>query len=464
MCCIAAVAILLIFRGGDETGLSDLGTAADGSADVAVAPAETTTTAAPTTTTTTAPTTTTTTSTTTTTTTVPPRPTRVIVGDETVPITFSPYGWVIPEPSLGGLPLGADPSRLLPFVEPNDGPFGVLIDNAFLDEHEGAEWLGEEDGIPVIDRIDASDRCLNIMTTVILRRSFVSCPTRVQSDLWGYAGQIDDAPAVSVLGDDADGSIIEHNTITCSGFDADICSRTVRIGARNVIVQFNDLSHARGGVQLFDDATVVFNHLHDFSFGFDPSRADSVDDRVTHNNAVGNLGYPNTIVAGNFIDATYGRVSESPTEFVSPYFFDAYEGGVVELGDPINGFAFSNYLINDNGDGVRYERNYVESTGRPFRCNDSRRHDDSVCSAGISFNVFADLRIDDFGAEPPFRDFDGNGTLLGGCNFELAGEELVPLLLSDEDPDPQCTEQLELSTDAQAQFVEDLVSLTVDFG
>lgn len=400
-----------------------------------------------------------TTTTTTTTTTTPPRLTQVIVGDDRFDVSLSPFGWVIPEPELGGTSLGADLEALVPFVEPNDGPFGINIDDEFLVEHAGAQWLSEEDGTPVIDRIDAADRCLNILTPIILRRSFVSCPTRVQGERWGYAGSVDDAPAVNIAANSAEGVIIEHNTITCSGFDEDICSRSIRIGARGAVVRFNDLSHARGAVALFHEATFVFNHLHNFSFGFDPTRANSDTDRVTHNNSVNNLGYQNVLVVGNFIDATYGRVSLEPENYLNPHFRDLYLDGIVRVGDPINGFAFTNYLINGNGDGAVYSRNFVRGVGRPFRCNASSSHDDSVCAEDFSFNVFDDLRIEGFNSESPFDDEDGFGFIGGECNFRIEEDVMTPLALPGETPDQDCELRLELSPDEQAVFSSD-VSLT----
>ena len=401
-------------------------------------------------------TTTTTSTTTTTTTTTPPRELSIAVGGESQPLSFAPYGWVLPAEEGGEAALGADLNALLDFVEPNDGPFGVSIDEAFLEANAGAPWLSVEDGMPVIDSIDATDRCLNILTPLTLRRSFVSCPTRVQSDLWGFAGEVDDAPAVNIGAGLSAGVIIEHNTITCTGFDGDICSRSVRVGSRGSIVRFNDLSFARGAVALFHDSTFVFNYLHDFAFGFDPTRANSETDRVTHNNSVNNLGYQNVLVAGNFIDATYGRVSLDPEEFTNPHFRDAYPAGVVAEGDHINGFAFTNYLVNGNGSGATYTRNYVRGVGRGFRCNSSAQHEDSVCADDFSFNVFDDLRIDLFNAEPVFEDKDGEGQLDISCNFELEGGDFSALTLAEESHGEQCEQRLELSSEAQAAFSSEL--------
>jgi hypothetical protein len=385
---------------------------------------------------------------------------EVPVGDDERTIVVSRRGWVIPEADLGGRALGADLDALVPFVPPNDGPHGVNIDAAFLEANAGAAWLSEENGIPVIDRIDGTDRCLNIAVPLILRRSYISCPTRIQSDAWGYIGTVDDAPAVNIAGRTAEGVIIEHNTITCSGFDANICGRNVRVGSSGAIIRFNDLSHARGAVGLYNDTAFVFNHLHDFSFGFDPTRANSETDFVTHNNSVNNLGYRNVTVAGNFIDATYGRVSLSPEENLYTFFPQMYgDDGVVEVGDPINGFAFTNYLINGDGVGARYERNYVRNAGRPFRCNQSAAHAAGVCAEDISFNVFVDLRIEQFNSVPPFEDADGAGVLEGRCNFRQIGDTLSPLVLPNEAPQGSCLEQLEFSEGHLVDFLSDVAAL-----
>lgn len=450
--CVSA-AVLLIWAFG-RTPAPEI---ADGIVATTTSSAAAPTITTPMTSSTTQPTTSTTMPTTTTTTTTPPRRVQVLVGDESSEITLSPFGWILPETGLGGTPVGADLADLFPFVPPNDGAFGVNIDEAFLDEHANAVWLAEENGVPVIDRIDATGRCLNILTPIVLRRSFVSCPTRIQSDTWGYAGTVDDAPAVNIS-PSVEGVLIEHNTITCTGFDADICGRSVRIGARDAMVRFNDLSHARGAVSLFHDSTFVFNYLHDFSFGLDPTRENSDTDRITHNNSINNLGYQNVLVAGNFIDATYGRVSLEPEKNLNPFYRDAYPEGIVREGDPINGFAFTNYLVNGDGAGAMYLRNYVRSVGRPFRCNSSANQVESVCVEAMSFNVFADLRIEQFNSEPPFDDKDGEGDIRGECNFRMDAGVLTLLELPDEERGQSCESRLELSIDDQAEFAFDVGS------
>jgi len=343
----------------------------------------TTTTAAPRTPTTAAPTTTTAprsaptttaaprTTTTTTTTTAAPA----------APPAAPPGGWVSPAAT------GHRRSNLHQFPAANDGPHGVTIDQSFLDAHSSAAWLTYENGRPVISGANATGRCLNILVTLTLRDSVVDCPTRVQNDSWGFAGITDDAPAVNVLG--AQNVLIEYNTIRCTGFDGDLCSSSVRLGGRDATVQYNDLSFARSAVSMFHGAVFRFNYAHDFAFGFDPKRAGNPSDNITHNNAVNNLGYSNTLVQGNYIVARYGRVSAQPGTYLNPHYHTIYSGGVVDVGDPINGFTFTNYLIQGNGSGMRIVENYVVAAGRPFRCNASSSHSGPSCAADISGNVFA---------------------------------------------------------------------------
>lgn len=373
-------------------------------------PTSTTTTAAPaaspTTTTTAAPQTT-------------AAPTTSAAPASTATPTHTAGGWVSPSNT------GHRRTNLLDFPGPNDGPHGVTIDADFLDAHSGAAWLAYDGGRPIISGINADGRCLNILVTLTLRDSYVNCPTRTQNNSWGYAGEVDDAPAVNILG--ATNVVVEHNTITCSGHDGDICSRSVRVGGRDALVQYNDLSLARGAVSLFHGTVFRYNYAHDLAFGFDPTRASNPSDNVTHNNVVNNLGYTNILVQGNYIVARYGRVSSSPSTYRNPHFHGVYSNGVVEVGDPINGFAFTNYLVNGNGDGLRVRENYVEGSGRPFRCNASSRHSGASCVDDMSGNVFAEDRFDDFNP-PLFHDKDGAGSISGSCNLKKVGGgyELLP--------------------------------------
>ena len=372
-----------------------------------------TSTATPRTTTTTPPTTTRRTTTTTpptttrrTTTTTPPTTTAT-------PSTTTPpqrasvaVNWVSP---------GATGHRnsLHSFPAANDGPHGVTINQAFLDQHQNAPWLSYENGRPIISRANADGLCLNITVTLTLRDSRVNCPTRTQNDSWGYAGRIDDAPAVNIL---AGNVVVEYNTITCSGRDGNICGRNVRVGAKDALIQYNDLSFARGAVEVFTGTVFRFNYAHDFSFGFDPSRASNPSDNITHNNPINNLGY-SAQVHGNYIVARYGRVSAQPNTYRNPHFHNVYSGGVVEVGDPLNGFAFVNYLVNGPGNGYRVTDNYFVDVGRAFLCNNSDRHANSSCADDISRNVFADHHFDDFQGVF-FRDEKGRGSINGSCNVE----------------------------------------------
>lgn len=379
------------------------------------------------------------------------RTAEINIGGEIRRVALSNAGWIIPEEE-GGIAIGADLDNLVPFVPANDGPSGVTITEDFLRQNAGAAWLSEENGVPVISNIDADNLCLNILTRVILRDSYVNCPTKTQNDTWDWVGQVDDAPAVQVLGDAAAGSIVEYNTVTCSGFDGEICARAVRAAAPDMVVRFNDLSGARGAVQMFHGTTFAYNYAHSFSFGFDPRRANNPDDRITHNNAVNDQGYNNTLVAGNYIDATYARVSQQPNEYLNPHFRNLYENGVVEVGDPLNGFAFAHYLNNGNGTGSVWTRNYVYNSGRPFRCNSSSNFNDSVCSEDISFNVFDNLRKSDFFDIDSFEDADGRGALAGRCNFQLSGDTLSSLLFPGEGQGNDCQSQLDLDAASLESF------------
>ena len=313
-------------------------------------------------------------------------------------------------------------SSLHDFPPANDGPHGVTINAAFLRDHANAPWLTWENNSAVITGINADGLCLNITIPLTLRDSYVNCPTRTQNDSWGYAGQQDVAPAVNIHG--ANNVTIEHNTITCSGSDANICGRNIRIGGRNATIQYNDLSLARGAVEVFHDTIFRNNYVHSLAYGFDPSRANNPTDNITHNNVVNNFGYQNVLVQGNYIEAFYGRVSTQPNTYLYPWFRRVYDAGVVEVGDPMNGFAFINYLVNGNGNNYRIIENYIEGSGRPFRCNQSSRHSNPSCAADISRNVFANHYFDEFGITPLFDDKDGNGTINGSCNAQLQGERV----------------------------------------
>lgn len=346
--------------------------------------------------------------------------------------TLSAGGWIVPEPGVNvGYPGAPNRSGLNDFVSANDGPHGVTIDAAFLAANADAPWLFTENGRHVIAGVDADGLCLNIKVTLTLRNSYVNCPTRIQSGAWGYAGDVDDAPAVNIVS--ATGVIIEGNTITCSGYDADICSRSVRVSAADATIRFNDLSFARGAVQLSNGTNFSYNYAHSFSFGFDPRRASNPSDNVTHNNAVNNQGYRDTLVEGNYIVATYGRVSQQPSTYRNPHFRAlAYTDGIVEVGDPLNGFTFTNYLHNGSGSGTVTVRNYVLGAGRAFRCNGSSNHSTATCAAEISHNMFGDDNFDLFLQTPLFEDKDGNGSISGRCNGVVNGSGATTIFDSNE--------------------------------
>lgn len=349
------------------------------------------------------------------TTTAPPATTTV---PQVAEAAIAPSGWV--SPSATGHRISN-----LHQLSANDGPHGVTIDQNFIDQNAGAPWLSSENGVPVVSGVDAAGLCLNIRVTIVLRDSSINCPTRVQNDSWGYAGQIDDAPAINIT--NVDNVVIEYNTVRCSGSDAEICSRSVRVRGANAIVQYNDLSLARGAVSLFDGTVFQYNYAHDLAFGYDPTRAHNPHDNVTHNNVVNNLGYRNTLVKGNYIDASYGRVSSNPSTYTNPHFHGVYANGVVEVGDPINGFVFTNYLVNGDGDGHRILNNYVEGAGRPFRCNSSATQSSPSCADDISGNAFAQDRFNAFEATL-FEDADGASSISGSCNVRRTsnGYQVLP--------------------------------------
>jgi len=272
----------------------------------------------------------------------------------------------------------------------------------------------------------------------------------VQGDSWGYVGQIDDAPAVNVLADDV---LIEFNTITCSGFDDDICSRGVRLGGDDAVVRFNDISFARGGVAMFRGAEVSYNYLHDFAFGADArQRNASNNPGVTHNNVFTNQGYEDVLIEGNYVVASYGRVSATPGEVVNQQYSRVYgDDGVVEVGDPINGFGVTNSLNQGSGAGLVVLNNYFESVGRPFYCNTDGL-DDAQCADELGFNIFAGAAFDAFDSEVPFEIDGGFASLSGRCNSTAVNaDDPVPSPLSasafpgdDHGGGDECVEWLEL--------------------
>jgi hypothetical protein len=190
-------------------------------------------------------------------------------------------------------------------------------------------------------------------------------------------------------------------------------------------VRYNDLSFARGAISIFHGAVVEYNYMHSFSYGFDPNRAgnrvsNGNPDEITHNNAVNNQGYTNATVEGNYIDARYGRVSNEPTRYLNPYSFRTYENRIVRLGDPINGFTFTNYLSETrNGSGYRVINNYVNHSGRPFRCNSSSKAAGADCLEDFSNNAFENDHFDQFGVSPLIEDKDRRGSLTGSCNYRI---------------------------------------------
>ncbi len=296
----------------------------------------------------------------------------------------------------------------------NDGASGLTIDDNFLNQHSSAEWITQEADRTVIHSVSAVGVCLNITTTVTLRDSLVSCPTRSQSDRWGYVGRDNHAPAVNILAPDV---IIEHSTVTCTGTDDEICSRTVWAGTGSVI-RFNDLSGAAGIVELGQDSLVEYNHMHGLAFGADRRQTNANNNGgITHNNVINSLGHTGASVIGNYIEATYGRVSADPDNHRTTQYLNIFDGGIIEVGDPLNGFVFAHYPILGSGEGYVARHNYIESAARAMSCQPS----DSAtgCAADMSFNAFAKDRFGDFRQQPMFRSTRDNGTFGGRCNFTL---------------------------------------------
>lgn len=307
----------------------------------------------------------------------------------------------------------------------NDGPHGLTIDQNFINQNQSAPWLTTEAGQPVISGISSNGVCLNITTTITLRDSSISCPTRTQSDRWGYVGRADHAPAINVL---APNVTIEHNTVTCTGLDNNICSRTIW-GGNNSLIQFNNLSGAAGIVELTTNTRVQYNYMHGLAFGADRRQQNfSNNGGITHNNVINSLGYPGGTVIGNYIEATYQRVSANPQQVRTTQYLHFFDNGIIEVGDPLNGFIFAHYPTQGSGEGYVARNNYIESASRAMLCQPSNTS--SGCGADISYNAFAQHYFNDFGQQPMFRSTRPNGTFNGECNYTLNNaNDLNPQLL-----------------------------------
>lgn len=328
------------------------------------------------------------------------------------------------------------------FPAANDGPHGVRVDTAFLNANMGAPWLTFENGVPVISGAEILERALNLAVRVILRDCIVSSPTRVQPT-WSNLGDKNNAPVVLVDGDD---TIVEYCELYGSGDDGErtvngtvvpgdgtgIAARGVRLAGANSVIRYNNIHGVRGAVQGFRDCDFDYNYCHDFSYGLDPFRvgntaANGNPDEVTHNNAVNNIGYQNFRARYNYIDARYGTVSTYPPNHtpspLSPFawgFFHGPTGREVEVGDPIDGFTFTNYLIQADGTGYEAIGNYTIGSFRPFRCNSSNNWPNGTLVADITNNVFDEHQFA-FAFSPLFDDQDGNGVIIGSCNIRYDG-------------------------------------------
>ncbi len=354
---------------------------------------------------------------------------------------ISPNGWVLP----AGTGNRIDSASLTAFNTPNDGPNANVIDDAFITASAGASWLSFEAGVPVISGVYVP-RGLRINTQIILRDCTIESVHRDQtaSGNWGFFQ--DDAPVV-YIDFSADDTVIEYCTITglpwnhpTLGFpaasnadiDTNIVARTVRVAGENSTIQYCDMSGCRGSVQSFRGTTVQYNYIHDYAFGWQEDRQGGTQgglpDEVTHNNGVSNQGYENVTVQFNYIDARYGRVSalqpgdaEYPFRLTPIFRNTVYNNGVepgeVVVGDPIDGFTFTNRQSQGDGSGYTATDNYVAYAGRVFGAAGTALATDTGAD-DLSRNVFEFDRFDDFqgitDAVQPFA-----SSMAGSCNQQI---------------------------------------------
>ncbi len=307
----------------------------------------------------------------------------------------------------------------------NDGPHGLTIDANFITQNRQKPWITSEGGRTVIKGVSTKGVCLNITTTITLRDSSISCPTRTQSDRWGYVGRDNHAPGINILAPDV---TIEYTTVVCTGYDNEICSRTIW-GGKNSLIQFNDLSGAAGIVELTSNTRVEYNYMHGLAFGADRRQTNANNNGgITHNNVINSLGYPGGTVVGNYIEATYGRVSANPQWHRTTQYLYIFDDGIIEVGDPLNGFVFAHYPILGSGEGYVARHNYIESAGRAMLCQPSNTA--TGCASDMSYNAFAKDKFGDFRQQPMFRSTKQHGSFSGECNFKLSGpSDLSPKIL-----------------------------------
>ncbi len=333
----------------------------------------------------------------------------MVIGDRSV------YGFILPRRGENvGSPGYPDLSGLAPYAGVDSS--AVTIDDAFLDANEGESWLTNQNGRWTISGVAFDGSCLNILVSVTLENSYVNCPTRTHDEEeWGRG--FDDAPAVNVV---ADGVTLRRNTITCSGFDNDICSRNLSLRGADAVVEFNDLSFARGAIQIGENSDIRFNFIHSLAFGADDRQNEENNNPgVTHNNALNNYGASGACVVGNYVIASYGRVSASPEDHRNQYYTDIYPDGIVGIGDPLNGYTIVNYLIDGSGADFVIESNYLEKSGRAFQCQTRGRRDAS-CAAVVNTNAFGANQFERFGDGGAFAVSGGPAILEGRCNFTIA--------------------------------------------
>ena len=326
--------------------------------------------------------------------------------------------WVQPEDTGHRIP----DAQLHTFPTANDGPAGITIDQAFINANAGAPWLSTQGGLPVISgaRIFYG---LNVEIPAIIRDNWITVNTRFQTPSWGFFSN--DAPVVNI-NFAADGSLVEYNTLEGTGVDDTIVASGVRSAGEDTIVQYNDISGTRGGCHGFRRNTCRYNYFHDYAFGWQSNRQGGTQlglpDEVTHNNGINNTGYDSWHVYGNYFDLRYGIVSQlQPGDprypfRLTPIFRNTVYNttgtpGEVAIGDPIDGFTFAQFLINEGGADYQVYDNYVAHAGRALRVQGTP----GVGPTDFSRNVFVSDRFDDFqGVDDAFQDTIGPTS--GSCN------------------------------------------------
>lgn len=353
--------------------------------------------------------------------------------------------WV--QPSQTGPRIGEGSMvDLAPFATDD---LGITINSAFIAAHQGEPWLTEEGGIALITGVKSLNRGLNFTVPIILRDSIVKSGSRDQPT-WTNT-DVDDAACIVL---DEPNSIVEYCLIEGIGDDGSaningtaigangqgIVSRGVRFEGDGCVVRYCDISGVRGAFQGFTDCVAEYNYCHSFTYGLDPNRVGRTapsgnPDEVTHSNAFNNQGYRNWVVRYNYTVARYTTVSTHPPggspESLSPYSWNGmYPNRVVSVGDPIDGFTFTNYLSGAGRDGQGWlvHDNYTEGTFRPARVNTSSAHASPLAGSDVSRNVFADHALSFSSGIVRFDDKDRAATWSGSCNQEVDSDGVVTFM------------------------------------